>query len=50
MLFVAASTVTGLVRKHDSFAMWQARAAWWPKRASWITGCLVRTALKNCER
>ena len=47
---VAASNDIGFFWKYDSFAMWQATAAWWPKTASWTTGCRVFTAWKNFQR
>jgi hypothetical protein len=50
MVLEAASQVTGLRRKNDSLAMWQASAAWWPKIASSTTGCRDRTAWKNVQR
>lgn len=47
MFFAAASNVTGPLRKYDSFAMWQAMAAWLPKTASSTTGWRDFTALKK---
>ncbi len=42
MLCDASSQNTGFFRKHDSFAMWQAIAAWLPKKtASSTTGLLA---------
>ena len=50
MVFVAASQVTPLRLKYDSFAIWHASAALWPKTTSSVTAFRVRTASKNVVR
>ncbi len=50
MLLLAMSSETAVFLKYDSFAMWQASAAWFPKTASSVTGLRVRTASKNLPK
>ena len=49
MVLEASSQVTGFFRKYDSFAMWQAMAAWLPKTASSTTGLRDFTAWKKLQ-
>src|SRR6266496_570443 len=50
IVFDTSSQDTVPFRKYDSFAMWQASAAWCPNTTSSTTGLRVRTASKYVAR
>ena len=50
MLCDVSSHRTGLLRKYDSLARWQASAALWPKTISCTTGLASRTDWKKFHR